>query len=126
MKRKFGPFVFACSAFILLSMLSCARTDAEQQSTPTGKHAALVDRAKQITLKYKLTQIPSTCLQFEVGGEKYNGRPTVVVREKHGGACGGDPNTSPRLYTLAIDEKSGEAWSDAKSLLGQMEKINRQ
>jgi hypothetical protein len=126
MKNKFNLFVFACSAFLLLSMQSCAKTDADQQNTPTTKHAALLDRAKKITLEHKLTPLPLTCLQFVVADEKYDGKPTIVVREKHGGQCGGDPNTSPRLYSLAIDEKSGEVWSDAKSLLGQMEKIGKQ
>lgn len=126
MNNKFNLLFFACSVFLLLSIQSCTKTDADQQNKPTSKQAALVDRAKKITLDYKLTQISPACLQFEVADEKYNGKPTVVVREKHGGRCGGDPNTSPRLYSIAIDEKSGEIWSDAKSLLGQMEKIGTQ
>ena len=123
MKTKPSFFSFACSALFLLSMQSCASADVAQQNTQTNKHAALIDRAKKITLEHKLTLLPLACLQFVVADEKYDGKPTIIVREKHGGQCGGDPSTSPRLYSLAIDEKSGEVWSDAKSLLGQMEKI---
>ena len=32
---------------------------------------------------------------------------TVTVREKHGGKCGGAPETAPRQFTMEIDLKTG-------------------
>lgn len=34
---------------------------------------------------------------------------TVDVREKHNRKCGGDPETSPRMFTLEVDLKAGTA-----------------
>jgi hypothetical protein len=32
---------------------------------------------------------------------------TVTVREKHGGKCGGAPETAPRRFTMEIDLRPG-------------------
>jgi hypothetical protein len=37
---------------------------------------------------------------------------TVTVREKHGGKCGGAPETAPRRFTMEIDLKTGAAQWD--------------
>ena len=64
-----------------------------------------------------------SCLIFKELSGKVEGKVIVDVREKHDGECNGDPITSPRLFSIGFDESSGEIWSDAKSLLGQMEKL---
>ena len=108
----------------LMVLVSCVRVDAEQQqakrSAVTDK---LVTRAKRATVKYHLSVIKLTCLSFEVAPEKFEDKPTVDVREIHNKECGGDPQTSPRSFSVAFDERTGEIWSDAKSLVGQMEMV---
>ncbi len=37
---------------------------------------------------------------------------TVTIREKHGGKCGGAPETAARRFTLEIDLKTGAALWD--------------
>lgn len=105
-------------AMALLGMQSCSRSDANQTS-----QQKIITKAKQATVKYDLTTRSMDCLIYEVQENKFEGKIMVDVREKHGGKCGGDPSTSPRAFSIGFDETTGEIWSDAKSLLGQLEKI---
>jgi hypothetical protein len=84
-----------------------------------------IEIAKELTIKYKLSELPLRCLFFDVLSKKFDGQIQIDIREKHNKQCGGDPTTSPRLYSIKIEEKSGTIWSDAKSLTGQMEKIGK-
>lgn len=83
----------------------------------------LITRAKKITKKFKLTNIELSCLNFVVLENQIERKKVIDVHEKHNTLCGGDPETSPRLFSIAINESNGEIWSDAKSLLGQLEKL---
>jgi hypothetical protein len=47
---------------------------------------------------------------------------TVTVREKHGGKCGGAPETAPRRFTIEIDLKTGAAQWDRNDAM-EMEPI---
>lgn len=96
-------------------------TEATQKQSPENK---LITRAKQITSDYKLTGIALECLSFELLEELFEGNRIIDVREQHSETCGGDLNTSPRLFSIAIDESNGSVWSDAKSLLGQFEELD--
>jgi hypothetical protein len=79
--------------------------------------------AKKIIREYSLTEIPISCLKFE-NIEKVKDFKTVVeVRELHNESCKGDVLTSPRLFSIAFDENN-RVWSDAKSLLGQLEPLH--
>ena len=91
----------------------------------TGNQAneALIQKAREITTKYKLTSLSMDCLAFEVLAEPYDGKTMIDVREVHNSQCGGDPAVSPRLFSIGIDQKTGEAWSDANSDVGQLEKL---
>jgi hypothetical protein len=46
-----------------------------------------------------------------------------TVRERHGGDCGGDPGTAPRLFTIAIDTVTWSVTTDAGSPGGTMEPL---
>lgn len=81
--------------------------------------------AKKATTDYQLTQLPLECLDFELQDKPFEGKFVIDARETHSKTCNGDPNTSPRLYSIAIDDTTGQLWSDAKSLLGQMELLNK-
>jgi hypothetical protein len=42
---------------------------------------------------------------------------TVTVREKHGGKCGGAPETAPRRFTMEIGPKTGAAqWDNSDEM----------
>jgi len=86
----------------------------------------LITKAKQITQKYKLTEIKPDCLTYEIQAELYEGKRIIDAREIHSTTCGGDLNTSPRAFSIGIDEKTGEIVSDAKSLVGQLEPLDGQ
>ncbi len=127
MKNTFNFFIFVVSVLILLSMQSCIKidkTDFDQKTSIENNHTLLIDRAKKVTLTHKLNPIPIICLEFEVVNDRTDEKQIIVVREKHGDGCNGDPSTSPRLFSIVFDDKSNEVWSDAKSLLGQIEKIS--
>lgn len=86
----------------------------------------LVNRVNNIVEDYQLTDLPSDCLKFEVLDKPVDTKRVVDVREKHGGACLGDPETSPRLFSIAIDESTGVIWSDAKSAAGNLEMLKKE
>ena len=111
----------------LMVLVSWVRVDAEprqaKQSAVTDK---LVTRAKQATAEYHLSAIKVTCLSFQVAQQKFEDKPMIDVREIHNKECGGDPQISPRIFSIAFDERTGEVWSDAKSLVGQMEIVGKE
>lgn len=127
MKKHRRYFVLLSTAFFLISQISCVSAGSDQKDAKksTVKNN-LVTRAKQTTLKYNLSRITITCLNFQVADEKYEGKPLVDVHEIHDKKCGGDPQTSPRLFSVAFDDRTGEIWSDAKSLVSQMEIIGKE
>jgi hypothetical protein len=93
-------------------------------TAPEGEKTAeskFIQLARSITVDYQLTTLPLECLEFELLDELIEGKRTIDVRERHSKNCGGDPKTSVRIYSIAIDEATGRIWSDARSLLGQME-----
>lgn len=61
--------------------------------------------------KYKLTSLPQACLSF-LPDEQDAAHYSVEVLENHTPACGGDPNTAPRVVTLLIDKTTGAAQKD--------------
>ena len=81
----------------------------------------LIEIAETIVYDYELTQTELECLSFVLVEELVENKRIVDVREKHSSVCGGDPNTSPKLFTIAIDENTGIIWSDARSATGQLE-----
>jgi hypothetical protein len=133
--------------FLLVFITSACSSNEEKQGVPLGDHTGgeiisaqadvqdlpeslqsshasekkYVGIAKKVTKDYDLTGIPFACLDFELNKESFEGSPVVDVREIHSDDCQGDMNTAPRLFSIAIDESTGVVWSDAKSLLGQME-----
>ncbi|CAH0445981.1 hypothetical protein LMG10661_02117 [Ralstonia syzygii subsp. syzygii] len=89
-------------------------------STPAAPAISDADQAKAIDLavaairQYKLTSLSPDCLSFIVGQEDAT-HDSVEVLENHTPACGGDPNTAPRVVTLLIDRNTGALQSDKDS-----------
>jgi hypothetical protein len=70
--------------------------------------------------KNKLTSRDDECLAYQFSPN--TGKPYYVVdvRENHRDAkCGGDPNTSPRLFTVRVSKKTKEMWTDQGSPSGE-------
>jgi len=83
----------------------------------------LINQTRQIVTKYKLSELPLICLEFDVLEELFEGKRIIDVREKHGGSCGGDLDALPRLFSIGIEQSTGAIWSDAKSMSGQLERL---
>lgn len=121
-------FTILALAFTLLSPIGCgAGNDQSGQtsasSTKDRNIVSRIDQAKKIITDYKLTDIPFECLKFESVGHLQEFNAIIDVREIHSKTCGGDAQTSPRLFTIAFS-KDGHIWSDANSLLGQLEPLD--
>jgi hypothetical protein len=99
--------------------------DFESNEQKRGKKADsdYIIRAKQITKEYSLTSISIDCLSFILLEGVHEGNVVVNVRELHNEICGGDKNTSPRLFSIGFSEKDGKVYTDAKSLTGEMEPV---
>jgi hypothetical protein len=66
--------------------------------------------------KYRLTARADECLAYGFDDKSDADAYLVEVRENHRRAsCGGDPQTSPRLFTVRVAKTTGEMSSDAKS-----------
>ena len=76
-----------------------------------AEQAKAVDLARAAIEKYKLTTLSQECLSFVVdrADDTHN---SVEVLENHTSACGGDPNTAPRVVTLLIDKNTGALQKD--------------
>lgn len=85
---------------------------------------ALIILARKIITEHKLTDVKLECLTFELLDEFVEGKHMIDVRELHSESCGGDINTSPRLFSIGVNDTADEVWSDAKSMQGQLEKLN--
>ena len=92
-----------------------ARGASNAANAPTAvseaEQAKAVDLARAAIEKYKLTTLSQECLSFLVdrADDTHN---SVEVLENHTPACGGDPNTAPRVVTLLIDKNTGALQKD--------------
>jgi len=135
--------LFSLIVLVLLSANACSDDNEKKRSTGVAQTVTVSDasqnradslasfdnkliaKAKQITADYKLSPIKQACLTYEVQEKKFEGKRIIDVREVHSETCGGDTGTTPRLFSIAIVEETGEIWSDAKSMLGQLEKLEQ-
>ena len=139
--RRHAPHIVTkfllLAAFTALALAGCGRSDDAHKpaapapaSTPAAsapgaanapaasapavseaEQAKAVDLARAAIEKYKLTTLPQECLSFLVdrADDTHN---SVEVLENHTPACGGDPNTAPRVVTLLIDKNTGALQKD--------------
>lgn len=96
---------------------------AEKEGKVEKGIVSYTELAQKIVEEYELTSVPLECLTFENIGEADGFKVIVNVRELHNESCKGDTQVSPRLFSIAFD-KNDKVWSDAKSLLGQLERLN--
>ena len=74
--------------------------------------AAVLDTLVRVIREQQLTTLAPACYSFEPdrGATPYH----FTVREVHGGACGGDPQTAPRLFSIRWDPTTGDVETDAR------------
>jgi hypothetical protein len=74
----------------------------------------------------KLVEKPDQCLAYQFDGESSKEYFIVEVRENHRHSeCGGDPQTSPRLFTVRVSRTTGDISTDAKSDNGTFRPLPR-
>ena len=119
MIRPLHPMLLMLVPLVFLA--ACEPAHTTEDGNRPALNGDLTIRAKHATAKYKLSEVKPECIQYNVAKERFQDLPTVNAHEVHNEDCGGDPSTSPRLFTLAFDDTKGIVWSDAKSLVGHME-----
>ena len=85
-----------------------AQQDAEITADDTMN--GLAEQVEAAIHKKHLTKEKGRCLTYDID-EKPDAY-LVNVRETHAPGCGGDPNTSPRLFTVKVDKKSRAMMTD--------------
>jgi hypothetical protein len=73
---------------------------------------AIMQKAFRIITQHRLLSRAELACSSLVLEEATKTAATVTVREKHGGKCGGAPETAPRPFTMEIDLKTGAALWD--------------
>lgn len=108
---------------LLLFAVGCSPISTAEKQPSTPERDALIVRAEKAVREHKLSEVKLACMKFTAATEPFQRFPTVDIHEVHNKECGGDPTTSPRIFSVAFDDKTGAVWSDAKSLVGQMEVV---
>ncbi|WP_262299720.1 hypothetical protein [Microvirga sesbaniae] len=88
-------------ASILVCLIPLAAFAAEED--------VILQKAFRIITQHRLLSRAELACSSLVLEEATKTVATVTVREKHGGKCGGAPETAPRRFTMEIDLKTGAA-----------------
>jgi hypothetical protein len=89
-------FVFVLACLVPLSVFASEQDDILRKASRIIIQHHLLSRAELACSTLDLDDVTKTAA-------------TVTVREKHGGKCGGAPETAPRRFTMEIDLKTGAA-----------------
>lgn len=84
------------------------------QNQPSPENITLnnvVLQVKKTVESQKLITQPA-CVNYLLTKDAGPGVDLVDVVEKHGGACSGDPETQPRLFSVYVDQKTKQMMSD--------------
>lgn len=83
-------------------------------SSPSDDDAVIAQVSAMIR-KHQLTSLKDECLDYMVD-DSDGATIDIDVHEKHDSKCGGDPDTSPRLFSFKLDRTSGQLTTDALDL----------
>jgi hypothetical protein len=89
-------FVFVLACLVPLSVFASEQDDILRKASRIIIQHHLLSRAELACSTLDLDDVTKTAA-------------TVTVREKHGGKCGGAPETAPRRFTMEIDLKTRAA-----------------
>lgn len=96
----------ALSATIAVSIgLAAACVGARSPTDKPLDESAAVALVDDAIVTNRLTTLPLQCLVLSPSSDGPSGY-LVTVRELHSKECGGDPNTSPRLFSIKVDGAS--------------------
>jgi hypothetical protein len=93
-------------------------------SSSDTKTNALFKKIRLAIEKNNLTKTSNQCLALDLEETTSEGFFFVGVREIHNSSCGGDPDTSPRVFGVQVNRTMEKMWSDAASDAGGMEAIS--
>ena len=111
---------WTATAAVCRLTLACTRARDPAASRPTSPPppvaaafdtTSVLDPLVRIIREQRLTTLTPACYSFERDADATPYRFTV--REVHSAACGGDPQTAPRLFSIAWDAKTGDVETDA-------------
>ena len=69
-----------------------------------------IARARSIIIAHHLlSRADLRCTGLVYGVESTPAMAGITAVEKHGGRCGGEPTTSPRMFSMQIDKVTGQA-----------------
>lgn len=80
--------------------------------------------AIDIVLEKKITERDVECVRFVADDVMDKSRVVVEVREKHSEKCGGDINSSPKMFNLYFYLKDGTVKTDANIETGHLMYLN--
>jgi hypothetical protein len=98
-----------------------ATTATPGAGTTTATADAWIDTLLAVIAQQRMTTLTAECLSFEADPDSMP--LSYAVREKHSTACGGDPETAPRLFSIAIDTMTGAVSSDALTNDGSLRTV---
>ena len=84
------------------------------QNQPTAENITLNNVVLQVetTVESQKLITQPACVNYLLTKDAEPGVDLVNVVEKHGGACPGDPETQPRLFSVYVDQKTKQMMSD--------------
>ena len=74
--------------------------------------AELIAHVRQAVVAHKLVDHPD-CVDYVITRKVHPLIDQVELREHHGGKCGGDPDTAPRLFDVIVDRTHNHWAPDA-------------
>jgi hypothetical protein len=107
-----------------------AKVKAEPLAQAPEANASVEDRTvlavSKAIRKNHLTDLEDECLAYQFDASSVKDAYLVDVRENHRLAkCGGDPDTSPRLFSVRVAKSDGSMSTDRGSPSGEYRPISR-
>src|SRR5262249_23317166 len=98
-------------------------SSAKRQETPSqGQQAQedkiILDVANTIRRR-QLTKLADDCLSYNLDSSEKEDYVVSVHENHRDPKCGGDPQTSPRLFSIRVNRKTGAMSTDAGSPAGE-------
>lgn len=90
-------------------------SSASATASTSSDEDAVIARVSAAIRKHQLTSLKDVCLDYMVD-DSDGATVDIDVHEKHDTICGGDPETSPRLFSFKLDRASGQLTTDALDL----------
>ncbi|WP_243042513.1 hypothetical protein [Dyella sedimenti] len=127
LRRKLPSLLGAGLAVLALMACSPSQSQDEHAATPASPASsagvatapdgdeAVIGRISAVIRKHRLTALRDECLDYLVD-DSDGATVAIDVHEKHDARCGGDPETSPRLFSFKLDRDSGQLTTDALDL----------